>query len=85
MKAVRFGFKLFIDIVIYSDKLFCKGAWLPGATPRMQSVVGAGSEKDVHFAQMATGIYRFVLASGSSNSMRLEGGSMWIPAAVPYR
>ena len=51
----------------------------------MQSVVGAGSEKDVHFAQMATGIYRFVLASGSSNSMRLEGGSMWIPAAVPYR
>ena len=50
----------------------------------MQSVVGAGSEKDVHFAQMATGIYRVVLASGS-NSMRLEGGSMWIPAAVPYR
>ena len=84
-KAVRFGFQLSVDIFAYPDKPFCKGVQIPGARPRMQSVVGAGSEKDVHFAQLAEGIYRLFLASGSSSSIQLEGGSMWIPAVVPYR
>ena len=45
MKAVRFGFKLFIDIVIYSDKLFCKGAWLPGQHPECKVLLVPAARK----------------------------------------
>ena len=69
-------------ILLYMKRVFfCNGVQMPEARPQMHGVVGADSEKDVHSTQLANGkVSVLFLAFGSSISIQLEGGSIWILA-----
>ena len=77
-RAVRCGFQLFVDIVIYLERLRGKGVQMPETRPKMHDVVVVDSEENVQldsWQREASGLF---LALGSSISTQLEGGSIWI-------
>ena len=79
--VIRCGFQLFVDIVLYPAKLFSQGmSDARGTTPNAEFCWCRQREGRSLYPVGRGETICFFIASGSSNSIQLEGCSVWFLA-----